>query len=686
MTAATKKKHTNGAARPNSASAKAKSLDRPAPKPAAKPAIEPPPSAPIEMDVAHERRPLGSVWREPRRNIRRSATNPRTVFVLDDLLETMEVRNADGTKTKRQLSPILVRFRPDTDTDTDYEIIFGERRDRAAEALGWDDIEVKLVEMSGDEVEEVQLVENLSRADMSPLDEAHAFERLERKGYAIAQIADRVGKRQDYIRQRLALARLTDEAKTALRDGAISVGAAQELAAVTDPTAQRNVVARSLEGRAPGADPMTAKQIRMFVEQAMLVLSRAKFALDDATLHPTAGACITCPKRSSQQFALIALAGGGDDERCTDRSCFNAKQEAHWTREAERARAAGQTVIEGDAARKVLGFGGNIAKDSGYVELDAHCAELRDGRTWREVLGEDALPVSLLRGAEGATRRIVPKADAVRLLRERGLLRAPGQATQAPAATTPANDAAPERDDAATQEPETDEPALLTVDQIVRVAKRRKLDADTFSAIAEALIVAIEPKDDETVSIVKPYDVPVPPDAEGHDVAIGVWRGLNTDGERIAFLARVACSVSQKARLRLSERLANDAAPKKPGRAQVAPTATAAPAEPSTDPEATADSDPEGFAPSAVEVSIRDNVRDLLRSHALQRPELVARLADIEGMSESDAEVEVETLIREGFLRDSGEFVEWTADRATVAQEEAHAAPATDAPEPRVYF
>jgi ParB/RepB/Spo0J family partition protein len=714
-TTATKKKQTNGAA-------KAKPIERRVlpPKPVPKrvaPASEPPPSTPIEMDVAHERRPLGSVWRERRSNIRRSQTNPRTVFVLDDLIETMEVRAEDGTRTKRQLSPILVRFRPDTDSDTDYEIIFGERRDRAAEALGWDDIEVKLVEMSDDEVEEVQLVENLSRADMTPLDEAHAFQRMEHKGYSVQQIGDRVGKREPYIRQRLALARLVDEAKAALRDGAISVGAAQELAAVTDPNAQRSVVARALEGRAPGADPMSAKQIRMFVEQAMLVLSRAKFALDDATLVPAAGACSSCPKRSSQQFALLALTGAGDDERCTDRSCFTAKQEAYWTRVAAEARAAGQTVIEGDAARKVLAFGG-VAKDSGYVDWDAHCAELRDGRTWREVLGDDALPVSLVRAAEGASHRIVPKADAVRLLRERGLLRTPGAPAQAPAAATrPANDAT--ADDGSergpdTVPPSTPEPTLLTPDQIAKAAKRARLDSATFTALMEAAIVALEPADVEVVDICKPYDVPVPRDAEGHDVVIGVARGLTNDGERFALLARVCCAISQKARTRLSEYFAPkpgdiDAAieaakvralhairtgARKPaqiraaagiaedlwekvgpaleasglvrveGRARGRQYFAVTSEEPATtDPDTAADGEPDGLAASEVERSIRDNVRDLLRSAALQRTELASRLADIEGMPESDADREVEQLIREGFLLDNGECVEWADGR-----------------------
>jgi ParB/RepB/Spo0J family partition protein len=667
MTTATKRKQTNGSSKPNGAS-KAKPLPRSDARSAAAPksASDSPQSTPIELDVAHERKPLGSVWREPRSNIRRSLTNPRTVFVLDDLIETMEVRHEDGTRTKRQLSPILVRFRPDTDTGTDYEIIDGERRDRSAEVLGWDDVEVKLVEMTDDEVEEAQLVANLARADLTPLDEAHAFERLERKGYSIDQIADRVGKTRGHIRMRLALARLTDEAKAALRDNAISVGAAQELASITDATEQRRVIARALEGRAPGADPMSAKQIRMFVEQSLLVLSRAKFALDDATLRPEAGACVTCPKRSSQQFALIALANGGDDERCTDRSCFNAKQEAHWSREAERARVAGQTVIEGDAARKVLAFGG-VAKDSGYVDLDAHCAELRDGRTWREVVGGDALPVSLVRSPEGTAHRVVPKADAVALLRERGLLRAPGAAAQASAVQS-ANDAAPETEPTSV----APEPTLLTVDQIARAAKKAKLTADTFDAIAEALIVAIDPREKEAQAIAKPYDAPVPPDADGHDAVLQIWRGLKTDGDRIALLARVACAVSQKARERLSVRLADAAPAKKRGRAAPVQSAVepAVVTEP-TDPDATADREPEGFAASEVDVSIRDNVRDLLRTHALQRSELASQLADLEGLTESDADREVEQLLREGFLSDDGERVEWVADRAMRAPEQA---------------
>lgn len=713
--AVTKKKPT---------AAKAKQIDRtPKPNPAtkpgpkAKPAIVAPPE-PNETDVAHERRPLGSVWREPRTNVRRSSTNPRTVFVLDDLLETMEVRAEGGARVKRQLSPVLVRFRPDTDSDTDYEIIDGERRDRAAERLEWHDIEIKLVEMSDEEVEEAQLVANLARVDLTPLDEAHAFERFERRGYSVQQIADRVGKRQDHIRQRLALARLTDDAKAALRDGAISVGAAQELAAVTDESAQRGVVARALEGRAPGADPMSAKQIRMFVEQAMLVLSKARFALDDASLAPAAGACVTCPKRSSQQFALIALAGAGDDERCTDRSCFVAKQEAHWMRSKGDALAAGQPVVEGDAARKLLAFGG-VAKDSGYVDLDTHCGELRDGRTWREVVGDAAQPVSLVRGAEGVPHHVVPKADAVRVLRDLGLLRAPGQPAPAPAASTPASDAPPD------SAPEPVESTLLTVEQIARAAKRARLDSATFAALMEAAIVALEPDDGETRAICKTYDVPIPPDAEGHDVVIGVARGLTSDGERFALLTRAVCAISQKGRARLSAYFApgqsasgdlDDAkaralhaiqtGARKPaaireaagideatwerviaalkadgsvradgrGRGQTYTVVDVAesPDPGPTDPDTTADGEPDSeLAESAVDVSIRDNARDALRAESLLRVELVDRLADIEGILHSDADIEIEALIREGFILDDGERLEWVADRASAAPEQA---------------
>lgn len=704
-TATATKKKSSQKPKTNASAPKPSTLSKPPAK--AKPVVVAAPAesaSAVNADLVHEvPHAIGAVWRERRSNVRRSTTNPRTVFVLDDLLATMP--------TQGQLSPILVRFRPDTESDTDYEIVDGERRDRSAEQLGWDDIEVKLVEMTDEQVEEAQLVANLARADLTPLDEAHAFERLERRGYSIQQIADRVGKRQDYIRQRLALARLTDEAKAALRDNAISVGAAQELAAVTDATEQRRVVARALEGRAPGADPMSAKQIRMFVEQSLLVLSKAKFPLADASLVPAAGACTTCPKRSSQQFALIALPGADADERCTDRSCFVAKQEAHWTRAKCDAIAAGQTVVEGDAARKLIAFGG-IAKDSGLVDLDAHCAELRDGRTWREVIGDAAQPVTLVRGVEGAAYTTAPKADAVRVLRERGLLRAP-EPTKPAATAAPANDAAPESEERpagdARESAEPVEPTLLTVDQIARAAKKARLDSATFATLMEAAIIALEPADSETADICKPYDAPVPADAEGHDVVIGVSRGLTNDGERFALFARVACAISQKARARLSAYFAASENPDasiadakarvlhairtgatKPaqiraaagideatwerviaalradgsvsaeGRGRGQTYAIAETTAETTATEAPADNT---LAASTVDEGIRDNVRDLLQHGSLRHAELVSNLAEIEGLSETDAELEVEALLREGLLMETDGNVEWTDNR-----------------------
>lgn len=725
---ATKKKPKANAPATQKASASApKALTKPPVK--AKPAIDKPaivaaptePAHVVNTDLVHEvPHAIGSVWRERRSNVRRSQTNPRTVFVLDDLLATMP--------TQGQLSPVLVRFRPDTDSDTDYEIVDGERRDRSAEQLGWNEIEVKLVEMTDEQVEEAQLVANLARADLTPLDEAHAFERLERRGYSVQQIADRVGKRQDYIRQRLALARLTDEAKAALRDGAISVGAAQELAAVTDAAEQRRVVARALEGRAPGADPMTAKQIRMFVEQALLVLSKAKFPLADATLVPAAGACTTCPKRSSQQFALIALPGADVDERCTDRSCFVAKQEAHWTRSSEDARAAGQTVVEGDAARKLVAFGG-IAKDSGYVDLDAHCAELRDGRTWREVVGDAPLPVTLVRGAEGAAHTTVPKADAVRVLRDRGLLRAPEpQKPAAPAA--PANDATPESEEHPAANDGPAEPTLLTVDQIARAAKKARLDSDTFAALTDAIILLSEPRPAETQAICKPYDVPVPEDAEGSDVVLGIARSLTNDGDRLALVVRALC-VNEKARARLSVHFAPGQNPDasiadakeralhairtgatKPAQIRAAAgidedtwerviaalkrdgavraesrgrgqTYVVVDAPAATDLETTATEPPvdDALAVSTVDESIRDNVRDLLARGSLDRAELSMQLAELEGLSEGDADREIETMLREGLLSASDDGIEWADNRDPTPFERADTEH-----EPRVVF
>ena len=93
------------------------------------------------------------------------------------------------------VQPILVRRRGDR-----YQIIAGERRHRAAQALGLATVPVVVREVPDDRLLELALVENIQRAELTPLEEAHAYERLQRElGLTQEEIAKRVGKERPTI-------------------------------------------------------------------------------------------------------------------------------------------------------------------------------------------------------------------------------------------------------------------------------------------------------------------------------------------------------------------------------------------------------------------------------------------------------------------------------------------------------
>lgn len=159
-------------------------------------------------------------------NISESETNPRGDIdekKLEDLVSSI--------KEKGVLVPIIVRPQPPYGSDGvnlknwkgNYEIVAGHRRFRAAKLAGLKTIpaEVKVM-MDDDEAREIQIIENLQREDVHPIDEGLSYRQLvEVSGYGIATIAVRVGKSETYVRQRLFLANLSKKAAAAYRAGQV---------------------------------------------------------------------------------------------------------------------------------------------------------------------------------------------------------------------------------------------------------------------------------------------------------------------------------------------------------------------------------------------------------------------------------------------------------------------------------
>ncbi len=114
-----------------------------------------------------------------------------------------------------------------------YELVAGERRWRAAQALGLPDIPAIITPLSDQEALESSLIENLQREDLNPLEEASAYQRLmEEFGYTQERLAESIGKDRSSVANTLRLLRLPDEIQRALREEKLSAGHAKVLAGV----------------------------------------------------------------------------------------------------------------------------------------------------------------------------------------------------------------------------------------------------------------------------------------------------------------------------------------------------------------------------------------------------------------------------------------------------------------------
>lgn len=133
------------------------------------------------------------------------------------------------------LQPIVVRPMPN---GGGYELIAGERRLRACQALGWERIPAVKREVDDRTALTLALIENLQRDDLSPVDEARGYERLLAE-FKLAQqdVADAVGRDRSTVANALRLLKLPAAVLAMLHEGQLSVGHARALLALDDPRA-----------------------------------------------------------------------------------------------------------------------------------------------------------------------------------------------------------------------------------------------------------------------------------------------------------------------------------------------------------------------------------------------------------------------------------------------------------------
>lgn len=418
--------------------------------------------------------------------IERSPLNHRTRF------DGIEELGAD-IKVNGLRVPIKVRPWPADQArrspKIQWQLVYGERRWRAAKSAAVATLPALIAELDDLAVIKEQLVENVSRADVHPLEEADGYHALlEQHGYTAEQIATETGKSKAYVYARLKLCALAPTARVEFFAGRLNASVALLIARIPDMGLQAQATNEVLgevvelerynpdsllskekrtilvnedpdleefdddgnERPNPGRErqPMSVREAQLHLQRRyMLRLELAKFPIDDASLLPSAGACTTCEFRTGNQRELFADVSSADV--CTKPSCFHDKTRLEGDRRAQAAEAKGATVVEGAKAKKVFdrthgtkGLSDDISSASPYVDprdsipWGLRSTSAKSADTWEKALGKklaEKVPTVVVRHPEtGEARELLDKGAALKVLREAGKLPEPPKERTSP--------------------------------------------------------------------------------------------------------------------------------------------------------------------------------------------------------------------------------------------------------------
>lgn len=249
----------------------------------------------------------------PLKEIKPDPNQPRKFYD-----ETAMQELTDSIKEKGILQPILIR-----PNGKGKILVCGERRFRAATAAGLTEIPAVIRELSDDEALELQIIENLQRKDVHPLEEAVAFKSLLDKGKDIKEIAARVGKSEFYARQRIKLCALNKDWQKVFYAGRLNVTEALKVALFDDAT-QKELFEEEAEG-ASGPIDLDSWTLGRYRGD----LNKAAFDLNDATLVKAMGACVGCQFNTG---SAMLFENDHISPRCTKVSCFKNKTDLHFNK------------------------------------------------------------------------------------------------------------------------------------------------------------------------------------------------------------------------------------------------------------------------------------------------------------------------------------------------------------------
>lgn len=164
---------------------------------------------------------------------------PRSIFNDEKIRELAQTINTHG-----MIQPIVVRKLE----GDNYEIIVGERRWRAVQTLEWENISAIIRDMTDAETASVALIENLQREELTVIEEATAYARLlELHSLTQEALAQRLGKSQSTIANKLRLLKLPEEVQQALLNKFITERHARALIKLKEPEKQIKILQAILD-------------------------------------------------------------------------------------------------------------------------------------------------------------------------------------------------------------------------------------------------------------------------------------------------------------------------------------------------------------------------------------------------------------------------------------------------------
>ncbi|MBU1740868.1 MAG: ParB/RepB/Spo0J family partition protein, partial [Proteobacteria bacterium] len=259
-----------------------------------------------------EAREPGFEWIPPDK-LSPSKTNPRKRFdgpEMDELTASVKVHGV--------LQPLVVR-----PNGEGFEIVAGERRFRAAKAAGLEVVPCMVRALTDEDVLEIQIIENLQRQDLNPLEEARGFKVILDQGrLEVADLAEKINVSAQYIGRRVAVLELPEVMLKAWGKGEFQFGHLVQLARVRDDKTRNELAKEVLRyGQSVG-------DLRRRVAALSPHLDKAPFKTAE---------CNTCSANSQVQKTLLApedLAEQQKGRHCLNPKCYRKKLLA-WIKENE---------------------------------------------------------------------------------------------------------------------------------------------------------------------------------------------------------------------------------------------------------------------------------------------------------------------------------------------------------------